>query len=200
LERLWGNRPHPFGRARRAAAIAEAIRAFDDAVPDLGVLLQTVAERVSTIGGDFCSVVLVSADGRTFTPLVAHDPDPALVAESAQFLGVPMDIDDTGPWGRVLRHRETAVLQIDPDHPPEGMAPHQRLHIQHWRIREAALIPLMAGEAVVGGLNVNRLEGNPPFSLNDIQLLERLGAEAGRAIATARVLHAGERGGSGQDA
>jgi GAF domain-containing protein len=187
-------------RVSRAAAIADATRAFEAAVPNLLELLQIVAERVAITTGDYCSVALVSSDGQRFEPLVAFHTNPMLVEESRQFLGMSMDIEATGPWKQVLRDRETAVLQIDPDHPSEGMAPHQLLHIQRWRIREAALIPLVAGGSVVGGLNVNRLEGVARFTANDIQLLERLGKHAADAIAKARVLQDSDPAAFGSDA
>lgn len=145
----------------RSEAIAGAEEAFHEAVFDLDVLLHIVAERISRGTGDYCSVGLVSPDGRRFQPLVAYHSDPRLVEDSRPFLGVSMDIDAAGPWARVLKERQTVITAIDPDHLPPDMAPHQVRHIQRWRIREAALIPLIASDTVVGGLNLNRLEGWP---------------------------------------
>ena len=174
----------------RASAIASAAEAFHEAVFDLDVLLHIVAERISSATGDFCSVALVSPDGRRFQPLVAYHADPQLVEDSRQFLGVSMDIEASGVWTRVFKDRKPLVIQIDPDHLPADMAPHQVLHMKRWRIREAALLPLIARDQLVGGLNLNRLEGSPPFSAEDIELLESLGVLAARAISNARLLQA----------
>src|SRR5437879_4746925 len=130
--------------SRRSAAIAAAAEAFHEAVYDLDVLLHTVAERISRATGDYCSVALVSPDGRRFQPLVAYHSDPKLVEDSRQFLGVSMNIEAAGVWTRVLRERKTLVIPIDPDHLSPEMAPHQVLHMRRWRIREALLIPLVA--------------------------------------------------------
>jgi PAS domain S-box-containing protein len=176
------------GTTDRSAAIAEAAEAFHEAVFDLDVLLHIVAERISRATGDYCSVGLVSPDGKRFQPLVAYHADPKLIEDSRPFLGVSMDVDAAGPWARVFRERRSVILAIDPDHLPPNMAPHQVRHIQRWRMREAALIPLIARDTVVGGLNLNRLEGSPPFTPDDIDLLESLGVLAGRAIANARLL------------
>lgn len=172
----------------RSEAIAGAAEAFHEAVFDLDVLLHIVAERISRATGDYCSVALVSPDGRRFQPLVAYHSDPRLVEDSRPFLGVSMDIDAAGPWARVLKERQSMIIAIDPDHLPPDMAPHQLRHIQRWRMREAALIPLIARDTVVGGLNLNRLEGSPPFTPDEIDLLQSLGVLAARAIANARVL------------
>jgi len=180
--------PVPTGATDRSAAIAEAAEAFHEAVFDLDVLLHIVAERISSATGDYCSVALVSPDGRRFQPLVAYHADPKLIEDSRPFLGVSMDVDAAGPWARVLRERRSVIIAIDPDHLPPDMAPHQVRHIQRWRMREAALIPLIARDTVVGGLNLNRLEGSPPFTPDDIDLLESLGVLAARAIANARLL------------
>src|SRR5260370_1181616 len=68
------------------------------------------------------------------------------------------------------------------------MAPHQIRSIQRWRIREAVMIPMIAEDRVVGGLNLNRLEGSAPLSADDIKLLETLATRAGRAIAIAQLM------------
>jgi PAS domain S-box-containing protein len=60
--------------------------------------------------------------------------------------------------------------------------------IQKWRIREAVMIPMIAGDRVVGGLNLNRLEGSAPLSADDIKLLETLATRAARAIAIAQLM------------
>ena len=139
----------------RAVAIAAAAEAFHEAVFDLDVLLHIVAERISSATGDYCSVALVSPDGHRFQPLVAYHANPNLVEDSRQFLGVSMDIEASGVWTRVFRDRKPVVIPIDPDHPPPDMAPHQVLHMKRWRIREAALLPLIARDQLVGGLNLN---------------------------------------------
>jgi hypothetical protein len=66
----------PPGSANRSAAIAEAAEAFHEAVFDLDVLLHIVAERISCATGDYCSVALLSPDGRRFQALVAYHADP----------------------------------------------------------------------------------------------------------------------------
>ena len=184
------NQHGPAGVSARTAAIAEAAEAFHEAVFDLDILLHVVAERISRATGDFCSVALVSPDGKRFQPLVAYHSDPMLIEDSRQFLGVSMDVEAAGVWVRVLKERRSLIIPIDPDHLPPEMAPHQVRHMKRWRVREAALIPLIAHDKVVGGLNLNRLEGSPPFSPDDIELLESLGARAARAIANARLLQA----------
>jgi len=48
----------------RLASISVASDAFSDAVPNMDALLAIVAEQISRATGDFCSVVLLSPDGR----------------------------------------------------------------------------------------------------------------------------------------
>jgi len=170
----------------RLAAIAAASDAFIDAVPDVEALLAIVAEQISRTTGDFCSVVLLSQDGTTIEPVAAYHPDPDLVRDASSLLGVTMQLEASGPWKTVLGERRTLVIEIDPDHLPENIAPHQARHIQKWRMRQAAMIPMIAQDRVVGGLNLNRLEGSAPLSEADIKLLEGLANRAARAITTAQ--------------
>src|SRR5205823_2132140 len=128
------------GHAERLAAIVAATGAFSDAVPDIEALLAIVAEQISRATGDFCSVVLLSADGAHIEPVAAYHPDPQVLEDAAAFLGVPLELESAGVWKAVIRDRRSAVLKIDPDHLPATVAPHQALHIRKWRIREAAMI------------------------------------------------------------
>jgi len=172
----------------RLAAIAAASDAFSDAVPDMEALLAIVAEHIARATGDFCSVVLLSPDGKRIEPVAAYHPDPRVLKEAQALLGVPVELDAAGPWKTVVRERRSIVVKIDPDHLPANVAPHQARHIRTWRIREAAMIPMVAQDRVVGGLNLNRMEGSTPLGENDVKLLEVLANRAGRAIAVAQLM------------
>src|SRR5713101_5735355 len=154
----------------------------------MDALLAIIAEQISRTTGDFCSVVLLSRDGRRIEPVAAFHPNPEVLEDAKQRVGVPMELDAAGPWKTVLTERRPVVVAIDPDHLPANMAPHQIRSIQRWRIREAVMIPMIAEDRVVGGLNLNRLEGSAPLSEEDIMLLETLATRAARAIAIAQLM------------
>jgi PAS domain-containing protein len=174
----------------RLAAIASASGAFSDAVPDMDALLAIVAEQISRATGDFCSVVLLSPDGESIEPVAAFHPDPEVVNDVTPLLGIPMKLGATGPWKTVIEERRSVVLAIDPDHLPANIAPHQARHIRKWRMRESAMIPMVSQDRVVGGLNLNRMEGSAPFRDEDIKLLESLATRAASAITTAQLMRA----------
>src|SRR5229473_2194548 len=144
----------------------------------MDALLAIIAEHISRTTGDFCSVVLLSRDGRRIEPVAAFHPNPEVLEDAKQRVGVPMELDAAGPWKTVLTERRPIVVVIDPDHLPANLAPHQIRSIQRWRIREAVMIPMIAEDRVVGGLNLNRLEGSAPLSEEDIKLLETLARRA----------------------
>jgi len=173
---------------RRLASITAATDAFNDAVPDIDALIGVVAEHISRATGDFCSVVLLSPDGRKIEPVAAFHPDPGIMEYARPFVGVAMDLEAAGPWKTVLGERKPLVIPIDPDNLPPNLAPHQAKHIKKWRMRGTAMIPMVAQDHVVGGLNLNRYEGSKPFSRHDLELLESLASRAARAIATAQLL------------
>src|SRR5712691_747217 len=100
----------PESHSQRLAAIAEAAGAFSDAVPDIEALLNIVAEQISRATGDFCAVVLASADGRSIEPVAAYHPDPKVMEDARHFLGVRMDIDSSGVWKSVLQERRPRVI------------------------------------------------------------------------------------------
>ncbi len=156
----------------------------------MDALLAIVAEQISRATGDFCSVVLLSPDGRHIEPVAAFHPNPEVVKDVTPLLGIPMELGATGPWKTVIGERRTVVMAIDPDHLPANIAPHQARHIQKWRMREAAMIPMVSQDRVVGGLNLNRMEGSAPFREEDIKLLESLATRAASAITTAQIMRA----------
>src|SRR2546422_6968491 len=172
----------------RLAAITQATDAFIDAVPDIEALLGIVAEQISRTTGDFCAVVLLSPDGRTIEPVAAYHPDPRVMEDARHFVGASIALDSAGPWKTVIQERRPLVISIDPDHLPPNLAPHQKRHIEMWRMRQSVMIPMVAQDVVVGGLNLNRMEGAPPYSEADLELLGGLAARAARAIATAQLL------------
>jgi PAS domain S-box-containing protein len=172
----------------RLAAIAAASAAFSDAVPDMEALLAIVAEQISRATGDFCSVVLLSQDGKRIVPVAAYHPDPGVLEDAVAMIGVPIELDSAGPWKTAFEDRRPVVIGIDPDNLPPNVAPHQAQHIRQWRIREAVMIPMIAQDRVVGGLNLNRMEGSAPLSDQDVKLLEGLATRAARAIATAQLM------------
>jgi PAS domain S-box-containing protein len=176
------------GDSGRLAAIAAASEAFSEAVPDMEALLAIVAEQISRATGDFCSVVLLSSDGERIEPVAAYHPDPRVVQDASALLGVPIELSAAGPWKTVLNERRPVVISIDPDHLPANIAPHQARHIKKWRIREAAMIPMVAQGVVVGGLNLNRMEGSVPLGEDELKLLESLATRAARAILTAQLM------------
>src|SRR5437870_10793764 len=97
------------GHAGRLAAIAEATGAFSDAVPDMQALLAIVAEQISRATGDFCSVVLLSSDGKSIEPVAAYHPDPEVVKDASALLGTSIELGAAGPWKTVLRERRSVV-------------------------------------------------------------------------------------------
>src|SRR5260370_30132175 len=101
-------------------------------------LLGIVAEHISRATGDFCSVVLLSPDGRHIEPLAAFHPDPLVLQDAKALLGVPIELDAAAPWKSVLRDPRPVVVRIAPAPLPAHLAPHQARHIHKWRIRQAA--------------------------------------------------------------
>ncbi len=175
-------------RDARLAALEQAADVFSDAVPDVEALLSLVAEHISQATGDFCAVVLLSSDGKRIEPVAAFHPDPEVLHDASAFVGVSIDLDASGPWKTVLGERRTIVIEIDPDHLPPNMAPHQVRHIKRWRMREAVMVPMVAQDTVVGGLNLSRMEASPARSEGYIELVESLARRAAGAIATAQVI------------
>jgi hypothetical protein len=105
---------------RRLASITAATDAFNDAVPDIDALIGVVAEHISRASGDFCSVVLLSPDGRQIEPVAAYHTDPMIMEDARQFVGVAMDLEaaagvpPTPRRGSLEVGGETKLLRVGP--------------------------------------------------------------------------------------
>jgi hypothetical protein len=59
----------------RLRMVSETTREFMEATCDLEALLQTVADRLSAVIGDSCSILLLSEDRSTLVPSAFADRD-----------------------------------------------------------------------------------------------------------------------------
>src|SRR5215475_415278 len=85
----------------RLRIVSETTRAFAEATTDLQRLLDTIADRVATVIGHSCGILMLSEDGSQLVPAALADVDPEVYALSRYVLMEPLALD-RHPIARVV--------------------------------------------------------------------------------------------------
>jgi PAS domain S-box-containing protein len=170
----------------RSQSLADASKDFASASQDYDQLLTVVARRLSELGGDLCSISILSDDGETFEVQSAiHSPNPDLTAvahrlQSDQRFG-------QGLLARILEARKPLLIaNVDVVDFATGNLPAHHELLDDVEVTSAIAIPLMSHGDVIGAALILRSDRLRPFSEDEVQLFERVAEHASLAIANTR--------------
>jgi signal transduction histidine kinase len=157
----------------------------------LAQLAQITVPRLA----DWCTVDMVSEDGRRLVRLAVAHPDPEL-AELARAVGqrYPPKLDDPRR-AAVLASRQTQFLAEIPDELLAAAAEDEE-HLAILRqldLRSAIVVPLVARGRSLGVLTLIRSDTSRPFAQADVELAEELARRAAAAVDHARLFRETER-------
>ena len=178
--------------AARLRALAEASRAFAEAVPDYEALLGVVAERVSGATGDACTVRLLSEDGLWLRPVAGHHPDPELKAAIWDVMLDTAQRADAGVWRPVMEERRTIRVAVPPQGTPPDASAAQAEFIRRYPMTGIMGAPLLARGRVIGGLSLVHYGRQDPYTDDDEAFLKDLADRAALAIDNARLYGAAQ--------
>jgi signal transduction histidine kinase/PAS domain-containing protein len=166
------------GERRRAEVNRALLRAAEAMTSTLDPA--EVMERIVALASE-----LVGADGAGLTVLAGEDGEELRTAVATGLLE-PL----RGMGGRTegslteeaFRHGGATVLSADdaPVHP--AVAWLRRMGVEHY-----AIFPLRAGEERLGMIGLVRGAGGPPFTVEELEILDLLGDQAALAVRNARL-------------
>ena len=171
----------------RLRILAEASRAFAEAVPDYETLLQVVAERISEATGDACTVRLLSDDGRWLRPVAGHHPDPELKAAIWAVMEGSARWSDSGLWQTVVKERRTVRASVSPREALPGASEAQAEFMRRHQMCAIMGAPLVARGRIAGGISLVRYGHQAPYTEDDETFLRDLALRAALAIDNARL-------------
>ncbi|CAM3590283.1 GAF domain-containing sensor histidine kinase [Kibdelosporangium persicum] len=125
--------------------------------------------------------------GAPIAAIALPDADDRLVVEVLQgvddLAGAPIDIDGTAS-GRVFRTGQPVLI----DHYGDAAASWQGDAVPHWLkdLGSAAIVPLPAGDELLGVLLLVRLRHEPLFEQADLELLRNFAAHVAMALQYSR--------------
>jgi PAS domain S-box-containing protein len=163
----------------RAGALVAATRDRDE-------LLDQIVQLVVPVLGDYCVVLLPSADGMLRASALSHT-EPAQLKLLADLRGQP--ISTTGPL-LAQRAYSTGVTQLSRDVDAEIPAwsraePGAVSIVKLMQPRSAIATPLLAGGGPLGAIVLTRGAERPPFTATDVSMVEELGRRLGVGLANA---------------
>ena len=188
-------RKHAEETSRRAAerlrALADASRAFAEAVADyeklLGQIARISAEQLDTS----CMITMLSDDREWLVPATFYDCDSDILALLQQvYSGVRIHINAPNAMAAVVRQKQAILVpKIDHTAIRSTMPDEQWALFEIFHAHSSIIVPLQAQGQVFGSISLMRTQPNqPPFGENDLVLAQDLADRAGLAIASARLL------------
>ena len=173
--------------AERLRMLADASREFSAASPDYQQLLEVVARRLSELGGDLCSIRMLSDDGLSFDSGGAvHHPTPAVAAGARALLSTPQRVGE-GMTGRVAASGLSLLIpKVTSADFAASTLPAYRHILEQVAVTSVIAVPLKSRGKVIGVANLLRGDPERPFTEDDLRLLESVAEHASLAIGNSR--------------
>jgi PAS domain S-box-containing protein len=171
----------------RLEILAAAIQTFSQATSDPVRLLETVAQRVSEVVGDYCAVNLIAETSDELIPVALYDRDPAVLARGWAAMAEPIPLSRHVIARTVMETGQPMILPISVESMRGKTTPHYLKFVEEMGIHSAAVIPLRARGQSIGVLSLLRFRTELGlFNADEVALAFALADVAALAIASSR--------------
>ncbi len=174
--------------SERRRKLAEASRAFTEAVVDLDAETETIAQSVAEALADGCAVMLLSEDGARLHVAAVYHPDTRRQQLARAALQARPLVVDGSRLEPLVRSAETLFL-ADATPLLQSAYPERAGLVEQLGLNSLACVPLRAHGRVIGLLGVWRDAGEALLP-DDVVLLQEIGDRAALAIENARLFMA----------
>jgi signal transduction histidine kinase len=183
----------PERQAKRLQALAESAQMFAEASTDLARLLGVVARRFSELVGEAANIRLIEGDA--LVPVATYHPDPEINDYLRDFHdATPLKVGE-GISGEVLASGEPYYMpELDLEAFKKRVAPRFISIFEKIGITGMIVVRLRARGINLGYLALFRISGSrPPYTREDLHLVQDLADRAALAIDNSRLLDGLER-------
>lgn len=180
-------------QTNRLQALAESAQLFAEASTDLARLLGVVARRFSELVGEAANIRLIEGDA--LVPVATYHPDPEIDAYLREFHDqTPLKVGE-GISGQVLATGEPYYMpELDLEQFKQHVAPSFVSIFEKIGITGMIVVRLRARGINLGYLSLFRTsESRPPYTRDDLHLVQDLADRAALAIDNSRLLDGLER-------
>ncbi|HET6284830.1 MAG TPA: GAF domain-containing protein, partial [Polyangia bacterium] len=187
-ERLSGDQVDEGQRA--LAALVEISRAVAEAGLDLAGICDAVSSGVAGLLGDACGVHLLSEEEEDDGPwlqTISVDHRDAQARDLLREILAHKYPTYSGFSADVVRSKVALFVPVaDPLAVTAKVASVYRPYTTRFPTHSLLIVPLRAGNNVIGTLSASRTEPNRPYTISDKRLLQELADHVGLAIIPAR--------------
>jgi len=177
----------------RAEALAEISLALSETLND-DEALDLVANRVSTLIGDLCIVMMLSNDGQHLDAAAIHNCDPDVTHFVRGVLLSKRYHLGEGLAGYVAQTGEAILI---PEALPEDIRamsnPVIHAELDHVNIYGALFMPLISEGKILGVLGITRNRPGCPYTLDDQTFMQDIAHRAAQTITNARLYRDAQR-------
>ena len=180
-------------QANRLRALAESSQMFAEASTDLPRLLGVVARRFSELIGEAANIRLI--EGEALVPVATHHPDPEIAAYLKDYHDeTPLRLGE-GISGHVIATGEPYYMpELDLEQLKQRLAPRFIPIFERVGITGMMVVRLRARGINLGYLSLFRTSAaRPPYTRDDLLLVQDLADRAALAIDTSQLVDGLER-------
>jgi PAS domain S-box-containing protein len=176
-------------RDDRLQIVSETARAFAEATTDPQRLLETVAHRVADALGDYCAVLMISADGTQLIPSALFVPDPAAMRQAEDALSEPLELARHPAARGVLDGEPFLARTLDLEQLRPPRTPQRYFDFCHEiGFHSMLMVPLRVQGRSLGELVLARYRPESPgYDERDVRFAQLLADHAALAIASSRM-------------
>ncbi|HLK41378.1 MAG TPA: GAF domain-containing protein [Polyangiaceae bacterium] len=176
-------------QSERLRVFTEAAHEFTAAIGDLDRLLDAVARRVVEVLGDLCTIRLIAPDRSEFSKVGAlHHRDPSVAALARELMITTPQRLGEGISGQVAVTGKPVLLPtFDADEMARRIPRYGRL-IERIRVTSLIAVPLSVQGEVLGVLTVGRGAPRPPYTEDDLAVVDGIAGHAALAARNALLL------------
>ena len=173
----------------RLALLGEVLRSFADATTDYPRLLETIATRTATLLGHYCSIRLLSDDGRELATGAMFDPleregYPSLAPLAAK----PFSVEASSILEQALATGETVLVgEATGKAVATPVEEPMRASMAALDVKSIIIAPLYARGHTYGAFFIIRRGSSSTFAHDDLELAEALARHAALAISNGRL-------------
>lgn len=174
--------------ATRAQALAELSQILAEASLEEPSPFLTIAQRISELIGDTCSVTLLSTDGQWLETMATYHPNPEGIAFIRTLLASTHYSVNEGLAGQVARTGQSLLMPtVSPETLRAQMKPELRPYLDRFGVASLLIVPMRARNHIQGTIGVTRDKPDHPYTAEDQVFLQNLADRAGLAIENTRL-------------
>src|SRR6187200_2908181 len=145
------------GDTARLSVLLRLVHSITAVTTDYRNLLDVIAVQTAVAIGDFCSIRLLSEDGRTLNPVAAFDPDTEWLARFHELIGQwPIPVDESAIVAEVFRSGTAALVPDVASMTTGALHPNLLAGLEQLDVRSFLVVPLTVQGQVIGVLAVTR--------------------------------------------